>query len=535
MIHLVSLLPPKPVAVIPGLRLDRYELLCPVAEGGMASVWLARQHGKRGFEKVVAVKMILPKFAQDPRFERMFLDEASIASRICHPNVAQILDLGDEHGILYLAMEWVDGDSLSKLRRAAERQQTRVPLGVALRILADACAGLHCAHELRGASEQPLGVVHRDVSQQNILVSTQGIPKIIDFGIAKARDRVSEETTAGMLKGKLYCMAPEQARGEAVDRRADIFAVGAILHHLITGTPPYQGDNDFATLSRLISGRPPLPLPPEVPAGVRAVVKKALAHDRNARYATAAELRSAIEAAMVDAKIPTSTVDVAAYCGGELAGRAEKRKETIAFALAAALDRANVALRFGADVSAESASGIDGNMLRARQDNAALQADVDIDVSVDAEDLPTSIPSQAAATLGSAAIELPSQPVGRKRGRLVATAGVAALVGTLATVLAVASRSGRPDASASVRTGGSPRPEPAAASPGPVAAETSTPVLSASGVLAGAPSETTSAQAASATPRVVGRPTSLPSRAVRPSGPSRGPSKPAEPDLSSYR
>src|SRR4051794_2116309 len=145
-----------------GYRLDRYELLAPIASGGMASVWLARLRGKRGFEKLFAIKTIKTELTEDARFQEMFLDEARIASGIQHPNVAQILDLGEQDDILYIVMEWVDADSLAKVRRLAEKNDTPIPLGVALRIIADACAGLHAAHELCDAKGQSLGVVHRD-------------------------------------------------------------------------------------------------------------------------------------------------------------------------------------------------------------------------------------------------------------------------------------------------------------------------------------------------------------------------------------
>src|SRR5258708_1447784 len=165
-----------------GYRLDRYELLCPIATGGMATVWLARLRGKRGFEKLFAVKTIRTELVEDPRFQEMFLDEARIASGIQHPNVAQILDLGEQRDVLFIVMEWVDGDSLAKIRRLVTKIGGRVPVGLALRILADACAGLHAAHELRDDHGEPLGIVHRDVSPQNILVSAGGAVKVIDFG-----------------------------------------------------------------------------------------------------------------------------------------------------------------------------------------------------------------------------------------------------------------------------------------------------------------------------------------------------------------
>src|SRR5580693_3717277 len=154
--------------------LDRYELLCPIASGGMATVWLARLRGKRGFEKLFAIKTIRTELVDDPRFQEMFLDEARLASGIQHPNVAQILDLGEQEDVLFIVMEWVDGDSLAKIRKLLARLGSRLPVGIVLRVLADACAGLHAAHEMRDDQSEALEIVHRDVSPQNILVSMSG-------------------------------------------------------------------------------------------------------------------------------------------------------------------------------------------------------------------------------------------------------------------------------------------------------------------------------------------------------------------------
>src|SRR5579884_1508717 len=207
-----------------GYRLDRYELLCPIASGGMATVWLARMRGKRGFEKLFAIKTIRTELVEDPRFQEMFLDEARISSGIQHPNVAQILDLGEQDDVLFIVMEWVDGDSVAKVRKLVAKRGGKVPTGVALRLLADACAGLHAAHEHRDAGGEPLGIVHRDVSPQNVLVSTAGAVKVIDFGIAKAQNRKQGETRTGVVKGKVQYMAPEQVnKGRTVDRRADVW------------------------------------------------------------------------------------------------------------------------------------------------------------------------------------------------------------------------------------------------------------------------------------------------------------------------
>jgi serine/threonine protein kinase len=349
----VSLRPPKPSTLIPGYRLDRYELLCPIAQGGMASVWVARQLGKHGFEKLVAVKTILPEFAEDSRFQKMFLDEAHIASGIEHANVAQILDLGEEHGVLYLVMELVDGDALSKLHRALEKKNLAIPLGVTLRILADTCGGLHAAHELRDKSGALLGVVHRDISPQNVLISTRGNAKLIDFGVAKARDRLGGETNAGVLKGKVNYMAPEQAIGKAMDRRADVWAIGAILYHLLSGRPPFDGPNQLAALHRLTSGKPPLPLPTTVPRAVNALVLRALAQDPEKRIATAYDMQIALEDAMAECKSFATSADVASFVREHLGDRADVRRKAIEVALAAAADRVRIhdALRIDVDAS----------------------------------------------------------------------------------------------------------------------------------------------------------------------------------------
>ncbi len=328
----------------------------------MASVWVARQSGKHGFEKLVAIKTILPKFATDVRFQEMFLDEARIASRIEHVNVAQIFDLGEEHDILYLAMEYVDGDSLSKLNRACLRQGIKIPTGVILRVLADTCAGLHEAHELMDGSGRPLEIVHRDVSPHNILVSARGVAKLIDFGIAKARSRMGSDTNSGVLKGKIAYMAPEQALGHAMDRRADIWAVGAILYHLLAGRPPYEADNQLATLHLLGSGRPPPPMPSSVHPAISAIVRRALTYAPDGRCSTASEMRDAIERGMVAARLTTTSADVAAFATLHLADRAERRRAAIDNALAVAAERKRVEEHLQSRGRATLALATDSNM-----------------------------------------------------------------------------------------------------------------------------------------------------------------------------
>ncbi|MBX3232901.1 MAG: serine/threonine protein kinase [Labilithrix sp.] len=318
-----------------GDRLGDYELLCPVGQGGMAAVWIARLIRKRGFEKLVAIKMILSSHSQDETFQEMFFDEARIASRIEHPNVAHIHDLGDDEGIVYLVMEYIDGHALTKLRKAIAASGDRFPLPVALRVMADVCAGLHNAHELRSNEGELLAVVHRDVSPQNILVSVAGVSKVIDFGVAKAANRSAIKTNTGFIKGKLQYMAPEQALARPVDRRADVWAVGAVLYHLLASRPPYEADNQLALLHLLERGHPPAPLPASVPAAVAAIVARALAHDLGARYAGADALGAAIEETGLAGAPNAVSACLQKYLGGET----EQRRTALARAIRVAEER----------------------------------------------------------------------------------------------------------------------------------------------------------------------------------------------------
>jgi len=301
----------------------------------MAEVWAARTRGKHGFTRLFAIKTILEEYEGGDAFRKMFLDEARIASRIQHQNVAQILDVGEENGLPYLVLEYVDGDSLSALRRTVERRGIQFPIGIALRIMADTCGGLAAAHSLRDDQGNDLQVVHRDVSPQNILVSTDGMVKLIDFGIAKARERIADVTSTGMLKGKIEFMSPEQAEGRAVDHRSDLWSIGAIAYLLIAGRPAYPREDDASLLRLLESGAPPAPLPSTVPEPVRAVVSSALEHDPEKRVASASALQRAIEDAIVATGLHTTSADVAAFIATHLGDRAQRRKLTIDQAIAA--------------------------------------------------------------------------------------------------------------------------------------------------------------------------------------------------------
>src|SRR5512133_824440 len=210
------------------VSLGKYRLLAELGHGGMAQVFLALAKGVAGFNKLVVIKQIHAELAEDPDFVRMFLDEARLAARLNHPNVVQTNEVDHDNKRYFIAMEYLEGQTLNRVFNRMGRDPKLLPLGHRLRLVADGLAGLHYAHELKDYDGKALGVVHRDFTPHNIFVTYNGVVKVVDFGIAKALNS-SSQTQSGVLKGKVSYMAPEQARGERVDRRADIFSVGMIL------------------------------------------------------------------------------------------------------------------------------------------------------------------------------------------------------------------------------------------------------------------------------------------------------------------
>ena len=284
--------------VLPGTRLGRYEIITNLAAGGMATVFLARALGAAGFHRLVAIKLLHPHIAADQQFITMFLDEARLAARIHHPNVVPTLDL--QHGPEghYLVMEFVEGESLLGLLRQTVKNNKPMPAGIAIRILLDALAGLHAAHELTGDLGEPLNLVHRDVSPHNILVGIDGVTRIVDFGIARAEERIGT-TRDGQVKGKLAYMAPEQTGAEAVDRRVDVFTAGIVLWEALTAKRLFRGQTDAEVLRNLLDK--PIPrlreVSPAYPQALDDVVARALRRDRQERFDTALEFADALEEA----------------------------------------------------------------------------------------------------------------------------------------------------------------------------------------------------------------------------------------------
>jgi eukaryotic-like serine/threonine-protein kinase len=296
-------------------RVDRYELMGEIASGGMATVYLARLTGMGGFQRFVAMKRLHPHLASEKEFVEMFLDEARIAARIHHPNVVPILEVGASTVGYYLVMEYIEGDTLARLLARAASTGKRLPVSIALRVAIDMLSGLHAAHELRDDLNQPVNLVHRDVSPQNVLVGQDGIARITDFGVARAASRLTA-TRVGQLKGKIAYMAPEQAAGaEDLDRRADVFSAGIVIWEALAQKRLFKAENEAATLSRVIAEPVPLlfQIAPQVSKEVSGVVMRALDRDPNKRFASCATFADALEAAAALKDKVASPRELAAY------------------------------------------------------------------------------------------------------------------------------------------------------------------------------------------------------------------------------
>ncbi|MSP23854.1 MAG: hypothetical protein EXR75_01555 [Myxococcales bacterium] len=286
---------PKGSLILPA-TLGRYQLFMEIARGGMATVYLARMLGKAGFERLVAVKVLHEHLASDAEFVKMFLDEARIAARIQHPNVVDVFDVDALNGSLIIVMSYVEGAALSRLVQAPRAGVEPLAIGFVLRVLHDALRGLHAAHGLRDGSGQLVNVIHRDVSPQNILVGADGVARVTDFGIAKAHGRLSE-TRHDVLKGKLRYLAPEQLTRAKLDRRADVFAAGAVLWEALVGRALLDGGSDAEIVGALLAGKfeRPSKYRRDIPPALDAIVMRALERDVSLRYASAAELADAID------------------------------------------------------------------------------------------------------------------------------------------------------------------------------------------------------------------------------------------------
>jgi eukaryotic-like serine/threonine-protein kinase len=299
------------VTLAAGARIGKYIVRRKLAEGGMAEIYLCTAQGAEGFEKEVVIKQVRPFMASDPGFVEMFIAEARLASRLNHANVVQIFDFEKHEDTYYLAMEYVRGCTLWDLRKKCKERMEPVPPVLVAHIGVEVARGLHYAHRLR-VNGEPLFLVHRDVTPHNVLLSFDGAVKLTDFGIAKAGNKL---TSPGMLKGKFAYMSPEQSRGEHVDARTDVFALGIVLWEMLTGGRLFDGDSELAVLRSVQESviPPPSRLNPEVPDELGEVVMKALCRDAAERYQTAAELERALAQCVLKHARSVDDTDVGAF------------------------------------------------------------------------------------------------------------------------------------------------------------------------------------------------------------------------------
>ncbi len=297
-----------------GVRFGKYVLLNRIAVGGMAEIFLARQEGLEGFEKTICIKRIRPHLSSQPNFVRMFLNEAKLAAQLNHPNIVQIYDLGRINESYFIAMEYISGRDMSRIIPKGEKKEIPFPMIYALKIASNCLEGLYYAHTKTDAYGNPLNIVHRDITPENVLVGFNGTVKIVDFGIAKASTQL-EQTRAGEIKGKLSYMSPEQAMGQQLDARSDIFALGAVLYEWITGYKLFTGENEMAILKSIIDGKiyPPSYFKEDVPEAVEKILMKALAKDREDRYQSAWEMQFDVDTFVAASQFTPSNIHLANF------------------------------------------------------------------------------------------------------------------------------------------------------------------------------------------------------------------------------
>lgn len=295
-----------------GTRMGRYSLIRRLAVGGMAELYIARQVGIEGFEKIVALKRVLPHLAEDAKFVQMFLAEARIAATLDHPNIVHVTDIGEEDGEYFFAMEYVHGANLLEVLRRNDVQP--LPRACALTIVSGVAAALHHAHEQLGPDGRPLGLVHRDVSPSNVMLSYTGAVKLTDFGIVRAAARTSI-TQEGQTKGKAGYMSPEQCRGDRIDRRSDVFALGILLYEATLGVRAFYAPNDFAIMGRTARADyvAPKEIDPAYPPGLARIVARAMAKEPADRYPTAEAMQLELEELAQAEGLRLSTVDLARH------------------------------------------------------------------------------------------------------------------------------------------------------------------------------------------------------------------------------
>ena len=337
-------------------RFGKYDLLALLATGGMAEIWLARISGEAGFEKLVVIKRLLDQLALDAEFVEMFLDEARINARLQHSNIVQVMELGQVEGRYFMAMEYVPGLSVAQLGKRATKLLGDVPLEVAGGIVMQACVGLHYAHEKTLPDGKPLDIIHRDVSPQNLICTFEGLVKVLDFGIAKASERVSQ-TRTGMVKGKFSYMSPEQCLGAPLDRRSDVFTLGIVLFELATSRRLFKRASTYDTYLAITQADVPSPsaVNYKIAPALEAVIVKALQRRPEDRFASCDEMHEALDHALRTLGLHASPTDLGKFMEATFADEHEEQQRLVGQAQRGELDVSDVHARAVSPVAAAAA------------------------------------------------------------------------------------------------------------------------------------------------------------------------------------
>lgn len=391
-------------------QFGRYTLIRRLGAGGMAEAFLAEQEGPAGFSKTCVVKRILPHLADEQRFVEMFQREAQVSARLAHTNLVQVYELGEVDGVLFIAMEHVDGPTLLKLSRAAWGGGLALPIELVCCAIGDAALGLHAAHELREPTGEFLNLIHRDVTPDNLIINREGVTKVLDFGIA--RTSMTERTATGELKGKVPYLAPEQVQGETLDRRADLYSLGVSLYWLLTGERPLRAPNEMALMHRIVTEvpAPPNSINPAIPEPLNDLTMRLLEKRRERRPATGAEVHDALASAMACRRsvvAPFVEHIVARFAQAPLGS--DPDINTLSGGVPAELKTAN--LRFGWLQSTSSALLLEGDTVpqraytgESRQSNANVTAVTRVsDTVIEANPLPPDVTSSPKRSLGAIA------------------------------------------------------------------------------------------------------------------------------------
>jgi serine/threonine-protein kinase len=393
------------------VNVGRYKLYDAVASGGMATVHFACLPGVGRFRRTVAIKRLHPHLATEREFVSMLLDEARLAASVVHPNVVPTLDVVSERGEVFVVMEYVHGESLSKLLRAARRDDTPPPPAVTSAILCGVLHGLHAAHEARDEKGVPLGLVHRDVSPHNVLVGQDGIARLVDFGVAKAAGRL-HTTQDGKVKGKLAYMAPEQLRGEALDRRSDVYAAGVVLWEMLTGKRLFGADSEGETVTNVLERvvEPPS-AHAEIPSAVDDVVLRAVARNPAKRFEDARQMARALED-VIPVASPTAVTEWVEACAGETLAERSRIRSRIEAAIASSERPTPKRARWWIAASIGAAVVAGGSIVAWRTSRAAAPSNIGpVDPPQAAMVEPSSVPLPSASTIATVPAAASAAPV----------------------------------------------------------------------------------------------------------------------------